>query len=131
MPPFRWRSLLAIAVNLVTPAAAGEPQFRSAVNRRYYAVLGEARVYVEGHGYRYVRGRGGSHEQIWNYLRNQLPAHPIYVRAAGRAIAAGGVRLRDMRVESDYQDGTPVQRSDAEAAIALAQQLVTRLLRLP
>lgn len=66
---FQWRFLLKVAERLVSDNPE-EQQIRSAVNRAYYAALGEAREFAVSKGL-IMKSGAGSHQQIWNFLRQQ------------------------------------------------------------
>lgn len=55
---FQWRFLLKVAESLVTDAPE-EQQIRSAVNRAYYAALGEAREFAISKGLVMKQGERG------------------------------------------------------------------------
>lgn len=125
VPPFFWRRLLRIATEIVGDPTAEQAHFRSAVNRAYYAAFGEARALAERNGFVPRRGRG-SHQQVWDFLANSFPAHHGHQRAAARRIANDGIALKAMRVAADYRSAE-VARANAMQAIALAQQIVRRV----
>lgn len=126
---FRWAALLKSATQALTEPAS-EASLRTSINRSYYAALGEARDLATRHGYAYARGRGGSHQQVWTFLRNSLPAQPPHLRPAGRSLANAGEGLRQLRVLADYHSATTATRADAINALAQANQIVDKCLKL-
>ena len=77
---FHWRYLLKVAERLVSDNPE-EQQVRSAVNRAYYAALGEAREFAVANGLVMKTGPG-SHQQVWNFLRQRL-RRPLMSRPRG------------------------------------------------
>jgi hypothetical protein len=65
---FKWQLLLQVATNLLA-SSPEEREYRSAINRAYYAAYGEARDYSETHGLVF-NGKRPSHEQVWQFLRS-------------------------------------------------------------
>jgi hypothetical protein len=128
---FRWRLLLKTGLSLVQQVNASEAQIRSAMNRAYYAAFGEAREFAERHGYRYIRGKGGSHDQVWNFLRQGHGAKTPWERAAWKAIGDAGIVLKRERITADYFGDPTVTRNETKRMLATAEVIINRLLNLP
>lgn len=127
---YRWRNLLGTAALLMKSPTTDEATFRTVINRSYYATYGEAKALASRCGYVYQPRRGGSHQQVWNFIRDNLPAKPPHIRQAGRAISAQAQVLKSFRVLADYELDPPVTRQDAERSIELANRTVSRILGL-
>jgi hypothetical protein len=126
---FQWRLLLQVAIGLLA-STPQERENRSAINRAYYAALGEAREYSLAHGLTMRRGRP-SHDQIWQFLRNGATYSQTWEEGAAKAIGDIGVTLRTMRVQADYFLPNPPSETDARQAIVLANTLIRRLNNMP
>jgi hypothetical protein len=126
---FQWRLLLHVAVNLLASAPA-ERENRSAINRAYYAALGEAREYSLAHGLTMRRGRP-SHDQIWQFLRNGATYSQTWEKAVAKAIGDIGIDLRTLRVQADYFLTSPPSEVDARRAVELANIIIKRLHGMP
>lgn len=127
--PFRWSHLLRIAREQLRNGTADAAALRTAVNRGYYAALGEAREFVTRHGYVY-RG-GGSHEQVWQFLRRGIPGQPPWHRAAWKQIGDAGLAMKDRRVAADYYAEESIDRATAVRTIAEAEEVIDRLRKMP
>jgi len=126
---FRWRLLLHVAVSLLA-LSPGERENRSAINRAYYAALGEAREFSLTHGLTMRRNRP-SHEQVWQFLRNGATYSQTWEEAAAKAIGDMGIVLRALRVQADYFLTNPPSESDARQAVQLADLVIKRLHGMP
>jgi hypothetical protein len=126
---FQWRLLLQVAVRLLAPAPE-ERESRSAINRAYYAALGEAREYSVAHGLNMQRRRP-SHDQVWQFLRGGAGYSQTWEEAAAKAIGDMGVDLRALRVQADYFLTSSPSAADAKRAVALANLIIKRLHGLP
>ncbi|MDP9792440.1 uncharacterized protein (UPF0332 family) [Catenuloplanes nepalensis] len=126
---FTWRLLLRIAFRMLNSTQA-EPEHRSAINRAYYAALGEAREYAKMHGLSMVSQRS-SHEQVWQYLRAGKSSSHIGHRAAAKAIGDMGITLRSLRVQADYFINQPPTEEDAKRSVSMAEQIIRRIHSLP
>lgn len=127
---FRWRLLLKTASGLIRGPSPTNADIRSAVNRAYYAALGEAREFATRHGY-VVGGRGGAHQRVWHFLRQGQPGLPHWQAAVWKAIGDAGLALMGHRVDADYRAAASPTLIEAQTAIATAAQIVTRVLGLP
>lgn len=125
----RGRELLRVARPLLAPGA-GEAWARSAVNRCYYAAYTEAVRYISARGYVWQPGSGGSHVQVWRYLRNSVPDGNADRRAERRALAALGSHIKTRRVRADYRTTGALARHEARDAHREAKNLIERLDRL-
>lgn len=125
--PFRWRQLVGVAARLMSVPSANEAEWRSAVNRSYYAAFGEAQSFATARGYTFMPGYGGSHDQVWRFIRSGRPGDPNHVRAAWRQVADMGLDLKTRRVIADYRGVITVSDVDAATACAIAQTFITRL----
>jgi hypothetical protein len=126
---FKWRMLLGLAVRLLA-AVPEERERRSAINRAYYAALGEAREYSVAHGLNMQRRRP-SHDQVWQFLRSGAGYSQRWEQAAAKAIGDTGVELRALRVQADYFLAGSPSEADAKRAVALATLIIKRLSGLP
>ena len=126
---FQWRLLLHVAVRLLA-SVPEEREIRSAINRAYYAALGEAREYSLVHGLIMRRGRP-SHDQVWQFLRNGATYSQTWEEAAAKAIGDIGVVLRTLRVQADYFLANPPSEADARLAVELANLIIKRLQGMP
>lgn len=125
---FQWRFLLKVAKDLVS-GAPEEQQIRSAINRAYYAALGEAREFTLRKGL-VLRPGAGSHQHIWNFLRRQAaPTH--WESAAWKSIGDQGLALTTDRKLADYTAPASITIDDARRVISAAYRIVDRLSRLP
>lgn len=122
---FSWRFLLRIAVTLLTTNPE-EAERRTAINRAYYAALGEAREFAISHGL-VMNRRRPSHDQIWQFLRNGGSGIAVHRRAAMKAIGDDGVTLRAMRVQADYKLDQAPTEGEARQASQIADRIVRRL----
>ena len=127
---FSFRHLIGVAGRLLRPPA-GEAEHRSAVNRAYYAAFGEAKALATRHGYAFVPGGGGSHDQVWRFLRHGAPGVSVHHLAAWRSVSSAGIALRADRVTADYKPEIAVSMADATTAVARAQTTVARIVGLP
>ena len=127
---FRWRMLLGVAVRLIAGSLRGESEHRTAINRAYYAALGEAREYAEQHGL-VINRRRSSHEQVWQFLRGSPSGLPQWHRAALKSIGDMGVGLRTLRVQANYHLTPAPSTTDAKRAVGMAKTIIDRLQRLP
>jgi hypothetical protein len=127
---FRWRMLLGVAVRLTAGSRPGESEHRTAINRAYYAALGEAREYAERHGL-VINRRRSSHEQVWQFLRGSPSGLPAWHRAALKSIGDTGVDLRTLRVQADYHLAPPAPSTDVQRAVGMAKTIIERLHALP
>jgi hypothetical protein len=125
---FHWRFLLKVAKDLLD-GTPGEQQLRSAINRAYYAALGEAREFTIRKGL-ILRPGAGSHQHIWNFLRSQA-APTSWESAAWKAIGDLGLALTTDRKLADYIAPASIGISDAQRVIKDAYRIVDRLSRLP
>jgi hypothetical protein len=126
---FQWRLLLHVAAGLLVPSPT-ERENRSAINRAYYAALGEAREYSLTHGLTMRRNRP-SHDQVWQFLRNGANYSRTWEGAAAKAIGDLGVVLRTLRVQADYFLASPPSEADARRAVQLANLIIKRLHGMP
>lgn len=127
---FVWGHLLKVAAELVQPPAPTEARIRSATNRAYYAALGEAREFINRHGY-VAPKRGGSNQRVWHFLAAGQPALALWEAAAWKAVGDAGLLLMARRVDADYRAATTPTVTDARTAIASAEQIVRRIRGLP
>lgn len=125
---FEWRFLLKVAERLISDHPE-EQQIRSAVNRAYYAALGEAREFAISKGL-VMKSGSGSHQQIWNFLR-QHAAHTTYETAAWKSIGDLGLALTADRKLADYVAPAAINLTDARRVIMTAYQIVRKLHGLP
>jgi uncharacterized protein (UPF0332 family) len=121
---FQWRFLLKVAERLVSDAPE-EQQIRSAVNRAYYAALGEAREFAITKGLVMKTG-AGSHQQIWNFLRQQA-APTLHESAAWKSIGDLGLALTADRKLADYIAPAAINLDDARRVIMTAYQIVRKI----
>jgi hypothetical protein len=121
---FEWRFLLKVAERLVADSPE-EQQIRSAVNRAYYAALGEAREFAISKGLTMKPG-AGSHQQIWNFLRQQAAPTP-YESAAWKSIGDLGLALTTDRKLADYIAPAVISLDDARRVIMISYQIVRKL----
>ena len=121
---FQWRFLLKVAERLVSDNPE-EQQIRSAVNRAYYAALGEAREFAVSKGLTMKSG-AGSHQQIWNFLRQQA-APTAHESAAWKSIGDLGLALTADRKLADYIAPATIDVDDARRVIITAYQIVRKL----
>jgi uncharacterized protein (UPF0332 family) len=121
---FQWRFLLKVAERLLSDSPE-EQQIRSAVNRAYYAALGEARDFAIAKGLTMKSG-AGSHQQIWNFLRQQAAPTP-YESAARKSIGDLGLALTADRKLADYIAPASIDLDDARRVIVTAYQIVRKL----
>ena len=130
MTSFRWRDLHLIGREQLLPTPA-EGNLRTSINRSYYAAYGEAKVFVVAHGYAFQRGAGGSHDQVWQFLRRGVGATAAWQVPVWRALGDAGIALRDMRTNADYfLDRIPAE-AHANLALIQSQTIITRLAGLP
>jgi hypothetical protein len=122
---FKWRFLLKVAEGLVSDAPE-EQQIRSAVNRAYYAALGEAREFAISKGLVMRQGGAGSHQQIWNFLRQQA-APTTHESAAWKSIGDQGLALTADRKLADYIAPAAIDLNDARRVIMISYQIVRKL----
>lgn len=125
----RGRELFRVARPLLAPGA-GEAWARSAVNRCYYAAYTETVRYITARGYAWMPGSGGSHIQVWRYLRRGIADGDATRRAERRALAALGSQVKARRVRADYRTTGALGKSEARDAFREAKDLVGRLDRL-
>lgn len=125
MVTFNWRLLLRIAVGMLR-VPPEEAEVRTAVNRAYYAALGEAREFALRKGL-VINQRRPSHDQIWQFLRSGGSETLLHRRAALKAIGDDGVTLRALRVQADYKLNQPPTESEARTASQIAERIVRRL----
>jgi uncharacterized protein (UPF0332 family) len=125
---FQWRFLLKVAERLVSDTPE-EQQIRSAVNRAYYGALGEAREFALSKGL-VMKSGAGSHQQIWNFLR-QNAAPTSYESAAWKSIGDLGLALTADRKLADYIAPAAINLDDARRVIMTAYQIVRKLHGLP
>jgi uncharacterized protein (UPF0332 family) len=121
---FQWRFLLKVAERLVSDNPE-EQQRRSAVNRAYYAALGEAREFAVTKGLTMKSG-AGSHQQIWNFLRQQA-APTSHESAAWKSIGDLGLALTADRKLADYIAPAAINVDDARRVIMTAYQIVRKI----
>ena len=121
---FHWRHLLKVAERLVSDSPE-ERQIRSAVNRAYYAALGEAREFAISKGL-LMKSGAGSHQQIWNFLRQQAAPTP-HESAAWKSIGDLGLALTADRKLADYIAPAAINLDDARRVIITAYQIVRKL----
>jgi len=122
---FQWRFLLKVAESLVS-GSPEEQQIRSAVNRAYYAALGEAREFAISKGLVMRPGGAGSHQQIWNFLRQQA-APTTHESAAWKSIGDLGLALTADRKLADYIAPAMIDLNDARRVIVTAYQIVKKI----
>jgi hypothetical protein len=123
---------LKVAAVLITRRFSGaEARYRSSINRSYYAAYGEAREFCLRHGWTFVAGRGGSHDQVWNFLRHGQKARTPGLRAAWKSIGDSGLYLKSQRVIADYHRSHQIGESLAQQIAVQAEQLIARLDKLP
>jgi uncharacterized protein (UPF0332 family) len=121
---FRWSHLLKVAERLISENPQ-EQQVRSAVNRAYYAALGEARDFALTKGLT-LRPGAGSHQQVWNFLR-QRAAPTRHESAAWKSIGDLGLALTADRKLADYIAPATISVDDAKRVIITAYEIVRRL----
>lgn len=126
---FAWRLLQQVALALLQSSPT-EARLRSSINRSYYAAYGEARCFASRHGYTW-NGKGGSHIQVWNYLKVGKGAASLWEKAVWKAIGEAGIALKATRTAADYEDAPPPTMQDAESALAQANAIIKRLAGLP
>lgn len=130
MPRFRWRDLHRIGRDQLSPTPE-EGNLRTSVNRAYYAAFGEAKVFAVAHGYAYQKGSGGSHDQVWQFLRRGVGVSAAWQVPVWRAIGDAGIALRGMRTNADYfLDRVPAE-SHANLALGQSQVIIAKLAGLP
>jgi hypothetical protein len=100
-----WRLLRQVALTLLESPLT-EARLRSSINRSYYAAYGEAKAFASRHGYTW-NGKGGSHVQVWNFLRAGKGAASLWETAAWKAIGDAGIALKATRTAADYEDAPP------------------------
>ncbi len=122
---FQWSHLLKVADRLISEDSPQEQQVRSAVNRAYYAALGEAREFALTKGLTMKSG-AGSHQQIWNFLRLHT-APTRHESAAWKSIGDLGLALTADRKLADYIAPAPISVDDAKRVIITAYQIVRKL----
>jgi hypothetical protein len=127
---FRWRDLHAIGKAQLLPAPK-EEHVRTCINRAYYAAFGEAKEFAIAHGYVFQRGRGGSHDQVWQFLRRASGVTAAWQVPAWRAIGDAGLDLRDRRTNADYFLDRIPNVGDASIALAQSRTIISRLAGLP
>lgn len=121
---FHWRYLLKVAERLVSDNPE-EQQVRSAVNRAYYAALGEAREFAVANGLVMKTGPG-SHQQVWNFLRQRAAPTP-HESAAWKSIGDLGLALTADRKLADYIAPASIKVDDAKRVIITAYQIVKKI----
>ena len=126
---FKWRLLQQVAVQLLG-LSASEHHTRSAINRAYYAAYGEARNFAEQHGYVW-NGKGGSHIQVWQFIRLGKGTSQKWQLAAWRAVGDAGLALKESRTRADYRSAPAPGAQEARQAVAQAQNIINRLHGLP
>jgi uncharacterized protein (UPF0332 family) len=122
---FQWSHLLKVAERLISDNPPQEQQVRSAVNRAYYAALGEAREFALIKGL-IMKSGPGSHQQIWNFLRHQA-APTQYESAAWKSIGDLGLALTSDRKLADYIAPASISVDDAKRVIITAYEIVRKL----
>jgi uncharacterized protein (UPF0332 family) len=122
---FQWRHLLKVAEGLASDKRPEEQHIRSAVNRAYYAALGEAREFAISKGLA-MRSGAGSHQQIWNFLRQQA-APTAYETAAWKSIGDLGLALTADRKLADYIAPAAIDLQDARRVIVSSYQIVRKI----
>jgi hypothetical protein len=127
--PFYWRLLLGVAVRLLL-GAAGESEHRTAINRAYYAALGEARQYAERHGL-VIKKWQSAHEQVWQHIRGGIPGLALWHRAALKSLGDEGIALRALRVQADYHLNPAPTAQDAQQAVGMSKRIINGLQKLP
>jgi uncharacterized protein (UPF0332 family) len=126
---FEYRTLIGVARHLTQQG--GERYDRSAVNRAYYSLYGEARALATRRGWEWKRGAGGSHEQVWNFLKRGAGATAPWERALFKAIGDSGAAFKDHRVHADYRPEDPLSSVDAAALLERAEFLLKRIIHVP
>ena len=106
----RGRDLLPVARSLT----GNEARLRSAVSRAYYAAFSEMGAYIGRWGY--ARAENYSHDRAWNFFKNQVSDKDVERKAARRAAADTGFRLRERRQKADYALSQTLSLAEKEAA---------------
>lgn len=112
-----WSTYLDLARELAEHEA--EAKKRTAVSRAYYAMYCTARDKLEGVGDFQPPDNGSDHLYLWNRL-----AREPYLSTSVRDL---GLRLRDARVQADYENYIHNLPHLAEGAILDAEDLQTAL----
>jgi uncharacterized protein (UPF0332 family) len=89
---FDWSRYKILAEEL--RAREDEAARRSSISRLYYAVYWQARLHLEGDGFKLTRN-DGSHRQVWNEYLGRGRTQ--------RGIGLNGNRLHQNRVQADYE----------------------------
>lgn len=101
------------------PVSVAESFRRKSVHAAYYAAYHVALLFAVDDGFKLVKdGKGGSHQQLWEYFRNR------HLR-----ICVMGHSLKSKRVAADYkisQDFTV----DPEQTLAASQELIDHVFRI-
>jgi len=126
---FAWSHFLSLAVRLLkgTPQESEE---RTAIGRSYYAAYCATRDYAIAKGMAYS-GSKPAHEQVWQFMRAGGGATSAWNKAAAKHVGDFGVSLRALRTQADYFLHHPPTNADARRAVALSQEVMTRLATLP
>jgi hypothetical protein len=111
--PFDWRQFLIVAHELRNDSR--ESVQRTSLGRAYYYVYNLGLINARRQGYRWIRGAGGSHQQLWNWFQNH--SDPII-----KQMGIEANRMHSKRLDSDYEDARiPNIASEVKTQIARAQ----------
>jgi hypothetical protein len=127
---FQYSTLLHVARTLQKTPSLGEEFDRSAINRAYYCIYGEARALAMRHGWTW-NGKGNSHQQMWNFLKSGGTRRVPWERALMKSIGDAGAALKDIRTSADYKSEVPVTPDDARDHLIRAADLLKRITGAP
>lgn len=122
---FEWQEYLGLAQELLTQPSAFPPgqeaKLRASASRAYYAAFCLARNWQREHGAQDTAGAirvEGSHQEVINRYRRQ--GHRQFW-----AIATNLGRLREVRVQADYNDVvSPRFPTEVAETLLIAQSLI-------
>ena len=118
---FDWQQFLVYAQS-VDLQSASEAALRTVVSRAYYAAYWKARRRVEKQ--HFTVPRQNAHQEVWDrYARVK--------NADGTPLKEFCEALKTKRANADYEARPPIKASDAELAIADAEDLIADIQALP
>lgn len=103
------------ALDLSNAVHLEEHQWRSVVNRAYYAAFLTARAFCDHKGW---HANGSSHDRVINALRQQRP----WAKTANQL-----QQIKTLRHKADYEWHKPVSERDARKVMQKSREIINAL----
>lgn len=115
--PFDWNTYKDLADEL--RLRDDEASKRSAISRLYYSVYGKARNFLETEDPNLNVPADNSHAFVWRKFLNKGHTR--------RIVQKDGIRLKNYRVDADYEPEIQRLEETVEASFILAERLIQTL----